>query len=58
MTNKPKIDPLTLLAGIDIPIPSLSLIIHPLTLKEIAIMGEEKFFIVLQFLLLKKENYF
>ena len=58
MTNKPKIDPLTLLAGIDIPIPSLSLIIHPLTLKEIAMMGEEKFFIVLQFLLLKKENYF
>ena len=44
------------MAGIDIPIPELQLIIHVPTIKEIALMGETKFFMAVQYLCLDKES--
>lgn len=44
------------MAGIDIPIPELQLIIHVPTIREIALMGETKFFIAVQYLCLDKES--
>ena len=44
------------MAGIDIPIPELQLIIHVPTIKEIALMGETKFFMAGQYLCLDKES--
>lgn len=41
--------------GLDIPIPSLQLIIHPIELKEIGLMGESKFFPAVQLLCLDKD---
>ena len=52
------IDTLQLITGIDIPIPEIPLIIHPLSIKEISYFGEAKFFEVLQLLCLKKESFF
>ena len=46
---------LALMAGIDIPIPSLSLVIHPPTIKDIAYMGEQQFFRAAQYLCVDKE---
>ena len=47
---------LALMAGIDIPIPELQLIIHVPTIKEIALIGETKFFMAVQYLCLDKES--
>lgn len=44
------------MAGIDIPIPELQLIIHVPTIKDIAYMGESKFFMAVQYLCLDKES--
>lgn len=44
------------MAGIDIPIPELQLIIHVPTIKEIALIGETKFFMAVQYLCLDKES--
>lgn len=44
------------MAGIDIPIPELQLTIHVPVIKEIALMGETKFFIAVQYLCLDKES--
>lgn len=43
------------MAGIDIPIPELQLTIHVPVIKEIALMGETKFFMAVQYLCLDKE---
>lgn len=42
------------MAGIDIPIPELQLTIHVPVIKEIALMGETKFFMAVQYLCLDK----
>ena len=47
---------LALMAGIDIPIPELQLTIHVPVIKEIALMGETKFFMAVQYLCLDKES--
>lgn len=44
------------MAGIDIPIPELQLTIHVPTIKDIAYMGEKKFFTAVQYLCLNKEQ--
>lgn len=44
------------MAGIDIPIPELQLTIHVPVIKEIALMGETKFFMAIQYLCLDKES--
>lgn len=44
------------MAGIDIPIPELQLTIHVPVIKEIALMGETKFFMAVQYLCLNKES--
>ena len=44
------------MAGIDIPIPELQLTIHVPVIKEIALMGETKFFMAVQYLCLDKES--
>ena len=46
---------LALMAGIDIPVPKLSLVIHPPTVKDIAYMGEQQFFRAAQYLCINKE---
>ena len=43
------------MAGTDIPLPQLSLVFHAPTIKEIALMGETKFFEALHYLCLEKE---
>ena len=45
---------LSLMAGIEIPIPSLQLIAHSPTIKDIAYMGESKFFQSIQYLCIDK----
>lgn len=45
---------LGMMAGIDIPIQELALVIHPPTIADIAYMGENKFFINLQYICLDK----
>lgn len=47
---------LPLMAGIDIPIPELSLTIHPPKIEEIAFMGENKFFNAVQYFCLNKDS--
>lgn len=44
------------MAGIDIPIPELQLTIHVPTIRDIAYMGEKKFFTAVQYLCLNKEQ--
>lgn len=44
------------MTGIDIPIPELQLTIHVPVIKEIALMGETKFFMAVQYLCLDKES--
>ena len=44
------------MAGIDIPIPELQAVVHVPTIKEIAYMGESKFFAAIQYLCLNKES--
>ena len=44
------------MAGIDIPIPELQLTIHVPVIKEIALMGETKFFMAVQYLCLDRES--
>lgn len=46
---------LALMAGIDIPISELQLVIHPPTIKDIAYMGEQEFFRAVQYLCVDKE---
>ena len=41
--------------GCDIPVPALQTVIHPLTLREIGLMGEENFFEATNYLCLEKE---
>jgi hypothetical protein len=43
------------MAGIDIPISELQLVIHPPTIKDIAYMGEQEFFRAVQYLCVDKE---
>ena len=43
------------MAGTDVPLPELSLVFHVPTIKEIALMGETKFFEALRYLCLEKE---
>lgn len=47
---------LPLMAGVDIAIPELSLTIHPPQIKDIAYMGEQKFFNSVQYICLNKEQ--
>lgn len=44
------------MAGIDIPIPELQLTVHVPTIKDIAYIGETKFFMAVQYLCLDKES--
>lgn len=48
---------LALITGVDIPLPEFQLILHQPTIKEISMLGEKEFFIALQILCLRKENY-
>lgn len=48
---------LALMTGVDIPLPEFQLILHQPTIKEISMLGEKEFFIALQILCLRKENY-
>ena len=43
------------MAGIDIPIPELALVVHSPTIKDIAFMGETDFFMAMQYLCIDKE---
>ena len=47
---------LKLMTGVDIPIPELQIIMHQPTIKEIAYMGEQDFFMALQYLCVNKET--
>ena len=47
---------LALMAGIDIPIPELQLTVHVPTIKDIAYMGEQQFFMAVQYICLEKES--
>lgn len=47
---------LPLMCGIDIPMPELSLTIHPPRIEEIAFMGEDRFFNAVQHICLNKEQ--
>ncbi len=47
---------LALMAGADIPIPELQLIIHVPVIKDIAYMGEKEFFTAMQYLCIEKES--
>ena len=44
------------MAGIDIPIPELQITAHVPTIKDIAYMGESRFFMAVQYLCLDKES--
>lgn len=44
------------MAGIDIPIPELQLTIHVPVVRDIAFMGEQQFFLAVQYLCLEKES--
>lgn len=48
---------LALMTGVDIPIPELQVALHQPTIKEISMIGEQDFFIGVQLLCIKKENY-
>lgn len=48
---------LALMAGIDVPIPNLQLIVHSPTIKDIAFMGESNFFTAIQYLCIDKESF-
>ncbi len=48
---------LGLMAGIDIPVPELQIAIHQPTVREISYIGEEGFFIAVQFLCLDKKDF-
>lgn len=48
-------DILALMCGCDIPIPALQLVIHPVTMREIGLMGEENFFEATNYICLQKE---
>lgn len=45
---------LQLMTGVDIPIPELQIVIHQPSIEEIAMMGEENFFMAMQYLCLDK----
>lgn len=47
---------LSLMVGIDIPVPELQLIFHAPTIKDIAYMGEKQYFMAVQYLCLEKEQ--
>lgn len=47
---------LNLMVGLDIPIPEIQTSIHPPTIKEIALMGEQDFFMAMQYLCVDKES--
>ena len=47
---------LALMTGIDIPYPPLQLVLHSPKIKEIAFMGEEKFFTAMQYLCIDKKT--
>lgn len=53
----PKLDKLTLLSGIDIPIPELKVNIHQPTIREIAYIGEKDFFLCAETITMKTENF-
>lgn len=46
---------LVLMSGVDIPIPELQLILHQPTIREIAYIGEDNFFLAIHYLCLDKE---
>lgn len=47
---------LSLMVGIDMPVPELQLIFHAPTIKDIAYMGEKQYFMAVQYLCLEKEQ--
>ena len=51
-----KFDYLTLLVGEDILLKEFNLILHQPRIRDISIIGEEKFFKMLSFLFIEKEN--
>lgn len=51
------IDSLTLISGIDIPIPEIGVNIHQPTIREIAYIGEKSFYEAAQTIIVKKENF-
>lgn len=51
------IDSLTLISGIDIPIPEIGVNIHQPTIREIAYIGEKSFYEAAQTIIIKKENF-
>ena len=50
------IDQLTLLSGVDLPIPELKVNIHQPTLREIAYIGERSFYQAVKLIHLDKED--
>ena len=42
---------LGLMTGVDLPIPALELVIHQPTIKEISMVGEQDFFIGIQYIM-------
>lgn len=48
-------DKLSLMAGVDIPVPELQLTLHPPQLREIALIGEADFFAAMQYVCLDKQ---
>lgn len=51
-----KIDYLTLVSGVDVYVPELKIVIRPPKIKEIAMLGEKRFYEMCSFLLVEKEK--
>ena len=51
------IDSLTLISGIDVPIPEIGVNIHQPTIREIAYIGEKSFYEAAQTIIIQKENF-
>lgn len=51
------IDSLTLISGIDVPIPEIGVNIHQPTIREIAYIGEKSFYEAAQIMIIQKENF-
>ena len=51
------IDSLTLISGIDIPIPEIGVNIHQPTIREIAYIGEKSFYEAAQTIIIQKEDF-
>ena len=51
------IDSLTLISGIDVPIPEIGVNIHQPTIREIAYIGEKSFYEAAQTIIIQKEDF-